>query len=67
MTFLLTDLLGRNMKTFKLEFSQQQLEIIGAALSELPYRVSAAVLEHIQNSVQKDLVEGSDQTREVKS
>ena len=43
--------------TMKLELTQEQLQIIGAALSDLPYRVAAPVLAEINRQIaaqQKD-------------
>ena len=35
----------------KLELTQEQLQIIGAALSELPYRLAAPVIAEINRQI----------------
>jgi len=45
------------METLKLELNQQQLQIISAALAELPYRVSAQLLSHIESETRRQLAE----------
>ena len=35
----------------KLELTQEQLQIIGAALAELPYRISAPLIAEIERQI----------------
>ena len=35
----------------KIEFNEQQLEILSAALIELPFRVSAPLINHINQQI----------------
>lgn len=37
--------------TYTLTLSEQQLQIIGAALAEMPYRVAAPVLDEINRQI----------------
>ena len=39
------------MKSYKFELTEQEVQIIGSALSELPYKVSAALLVKLQGQV----------------
>jgi len=52
------------MKTFTIEFNEQQLTIINQLLMQAPYSVSAPIVNHINIQIQKtfdkhvDLQEG---------
>jgi hypothetical protein len=37
----------------KLEFNEQQLQVLSAAIIELPYRVSAPLIAHINQQIQE--------------
>lgn len=37
----------------KIEFNDQQLQILSAAIIELPYRVSAPLIAHINQQIQE--------------
>jgi hypothetical protein len=37
----------------KIEFNEQQLGILNAALVELPYRVAAPLIQHINQQIQE--------------
>jgi len=37
----------------KIEFNEQQLGILNAALVELPYRISAPLINHINQQIQE--------------
>lgn len=37
----------------KIEFNEQQLQILSAAIIELPYRISAPLIEHINKQIQE--------------
>lgn len=39
------------MKTLPIELSEAQLEIIGTALSNLPYRIAKPVIDHINEQI----------------
>lgn len=39
----------------KIEFNDQQLSILNAALVELPYRMSAPLINHINHQIQEQL------------
>ena len=39
----------------KLEFNEQQLQVLNAALIEIPYRVSAPLIAHINQQIQEQL------------
>lgn len=42
-------------KVFKLELSEQAVQVIGAGLSELPYKHSAIVINEINKQIQAQL------------
>ncbi len=46
--------------TYTLTLTNQQLQIIGAALSELPYRVSAPVIEEINRQLAESCADEND-------
>jgi hypothetical protein len=48
----------------KLEFNEQQLGILNAALIELPYRISAPLINHINNQIQQQRALEFDERRE---
>ena len=39
----------------KIEFNEQQLQVLNAALVELPYRVAATLIAHINQQIQEQL------------
>jgi hypothetical protein len=41
------------MKTFAITFTQEQLQVLNAALSEIPYRVAAPLINSINAQIQK--------------
>lgn len=45
------------MEKLKLELNQQQVEVIGAALIELPYKMSAPILMYIESETRRQLSE----------
>lgn len=48
----------------KIEFNEQQLQILNAALIELPYRVALPLINHINAQIQQqfDIAKGNDPT-----
>lgn len=42
------------MNQIKITLNQQQLQILAAALVELPFRVAAPLIEHINQEIQKN-------------
>lgn len=40
-------------KTFKIEFTEQQLNVLNGALQETPYKYSAPLIAHINAEIQK--------------
>lgn len=48
----------------KLEFNEQQLSILNAAIVELPYRISAPLINHINQQIQEQRVLEFDERRE---
>lgn len=57
------ELLGEQYN-MKLEFNEQQLSILNAALVELPYRVSAPLINHINHQIQEQRALEFDERRE---
>ena len=39
----------------KIEFNEQQLGILNAALAEIPYRMAAPLINHINQQIQEQL------------
>jgi hypothetical protein len=49
----------------KLEFNEQQLAILNAALVELPFRVSAPLINHINQQIKMQQALEFDERREA--
>jgi hypothetical protein len=49
----------------KLEFNEQQLQVLNAALVELPFRVSAPLINHINNQIAQQRALEFDSRREA--
>jgi hypothetical protein len=45
------------MKTFQLTFNQQQLQILNAALVEMPFKMAAPLIEEINNQLRQQQTE----------
>jgi hypothetical protein len=37
----------------KIEFNEQQLQVLNAALAEIPYRMAAPLIQHINQQIQE--------------
>ena len=48
----------------KLEFNEQQLSILNAAIVELPYRISAPLINHINQQIKEQQILEFDERRE---
>lgn len=48
----------------KLEFNEQQLNVLSAALVELPYRVAAPLINHINHQIQEQRALEFDERRD---
>jgi hypothetical protein len=48
----------------KLEFTEQQLAVLNAALVELPFRVASPLIQHINNQIQQQRALEFDERRE---
>jgi hypothetical protein len=48
----------------KLEFNEQQLNVLSAALVELPYRVAAPLINHINQQIQEQRALELDERRD---
>jgi len=49
------------MKTFTLSFNEQQLQVLSAALIELPFKTSAPIIQHINTEIQKQFDKAVDE------
>ncbi len=49
----------------KLEFNEQQLQVLNAALVELPFRISAPIINHINNQIAQQQALEFDARREA--
>jgi 16S rRNA A1518/A1519 N6-dimethyltransferase RsmA/KsgA/DIM1 with predicted DNA glycosylase/AP lyase activity len=49
----------------KIEFNEQQLQVLNAAIIELPYRVSAPLIAHINQQIQEQQALEFDARREA--
>lgn len=56
------------MKTFDIKFTQEQLKVLNDALIEMPFKVSAPLINHINSQIQRqfDIVKGDDPTGQEK-
>lgn len=56
------------MKKFTLEFTQDQLKVLNDALVEMPFKVSAPIIQHINMQIQRqfDIDKGDDPTGQEK-
>ena len=43
----------KNMTTFTITFTPQQLQVLNAALGEMPFRVAAPLIQHINAEIQR--------------
>lgn len=43
------------MKTFLIELNEQHLQVLGAALGEVPFRVAEPVVRQLNEQIQKQL------------
>lgn len=48
------------MNTITLTFTQQQMQVLNAALMELPFKISAPVIQHINAEIQKQFNQAVD-------
>jgi len=48
----------------KIEFNEQQLSILNAAIVELPYRISAPLITHINQQIKEQQMLEFDERRE---
>jgi hypothetical protein len=48
----------------KIEFNEQQLQVLNAAIIELPYRVSAPLIAHINQQIKEQQALEFDERRE---
>jgi len=49
----------------KIEFNEQQLQVLNAAIIELPYRVSAPLIAHINQQIKEQQALEFDERREA--
>ena len=49
----------------KIEFNEQQLQVLSAALVELPYRMSAPLIAHINQQIKEQRMLEFDERREA--
>jgi hypothetical protein len=49
----------------KIEFNEQQLQVLSAALVELPFRVSAPLINHINQQISEQRALEFDERREA--
>ena len=49
----------------KIQFNEQQLQVLNAALMELPFRVSAPLINHINNQIAEQRALEFDARREA--
>jgi len=50
------------MKTVSLTFTQEQLQVLNAALGEVPYRVAAPLIASINSQIQRQFQREDDDT-----
>jgi hypothetical protein len=49
----------------KIEFNEQQLQVLNAAIIELPYRISAPLINHINQQIKEQQALEYDARREA--
>lgn len=56
------------MKTFDIKFNQDQLKVLNDALIEMPFKISAPIIQHINTQIQRqfDVAAGDDPTGQEK-
>lgn len=56
------------MKNFDISFTQDQLKVLNDALIEMPFKVSAPIIQHINTQIQRqfDIAKGDDPTGQEK-
>ena len=42
------------MKTVKIEFTKEQVQVLNAAIVELPFRIAEPLIRHINSEIQKN-------------
>jgi len=52
------------MKSFAITFTEQQLQVLNAAIVELPYRISAPLIAHINQQIKEQQALEYDERRE---
>jgi len=50
----------------KIQFNEQQLQVLNAALVELPYRMAAPLIQHINQQINEQQALEYDARREIK-
>lgn len=50
------------MKNVVIEFNEQQMQVLNAALVELPYRMASPLIAYINSEVQKNFDYAKDQS-----
>lgn len=48
------------MRAFNLAFNEHQLQVIDAALLEMPYRIAAPLIAHINTQIQRQFDQRAD-------
>jgi 16S rRNA A1518/A1519 N6-dimethyltransferase RsmA/KsgA/DIM1 with predicted DNA glycosylase/AP lyase activity len=48
----------------KIEFNEQQLQVLNAAIVELPYRISAPLINHINQQIKEQQMLEFDERRD---
>jgi hypothetical protein len=50
------------MKTFQFNFNEQQLKVLNDALIEMPFKISAPLIQHINSEIQKTFDKSVDES-----
>jgi hypothetical protein len=53
------------INNMKIEFNEQQLQVLNAAIVELPFRISAPLINHINQQIQEQRALEFDARREA--
>lgn len=46
--------------TMKIEFNKEQMQVLNAAICDLPYRIAEPLIQHINSEIQRNFDEAAD-------
>lgn len=61
---MVLEILAGQQNNMKIEFNEQQLSILNAAIVELPYRIATPLIQHINQQIKEQQALEYDERRE---